>query len=65
MKPEEIKLGMIFTFGIRTDLEYVVVSLCWNEVMLERITGRSEASNRHMSGYGHFEHPLTKLLRNG
>ena len=63
MKPEEIKLGMVFTFGIRNDLEYVVISLHGDKVMLEQITGRSEASNRHMSGYGHFEHSLTKLLR--
>lgn len=63
MKPEEIKLGMVFTFGIRTDLEYVVVSLHRDKVMLERITGRNETSNRHMYGYGHFEHSLTKLLR--
>ena len=63
MKPEEIKLGMVFTFGIRNDLEYVVISLHGDKVMLEQITGRSQASNRHMSAYGHFEHSLTKLLR--
>lgn len=63
MKPEEIKLGMVFTFGVHVDLEYVVVSLYRDGVMLEQITKRSEASNKHMSGYGHFEHSQTKLLR--
>lgn len=63
MKPEEIKLGMVFTFGIRTDLEYVVISLRRDQVMLERITGRSGDANRHMYGYGHFEHPQTKHIR--
>jgi uncharacterized protein YbaR (Trm112 family) len=63
MKPEEIKLGMVFTFGIRTDLEYVVISLHREKVMLEQITNRSEATNRHMSGYGHFEHALAKYIR--
>lgn len=63
MKPEDIKLGMVFTFGIRTDLEYVVISLYGDKVMLEQITGRSQASNRHMSGYAHFEHPQAKHIR--
>lgn len=63
MKSEEIKLGMVFTFGVRVDLEYVVISLHRDGVMLERITERNETSNRHMSGYGYFEHSQTKLLR--
>lgn len=53
---------MVFTFGIRTDLEYVVMSLHGDKVMLEQITGRSQASNRYVR-LDHFEHSLTKLLR--
>lgn len=54
---------MVLTFGIRTDLEYVVISLYRDGVMLEQVTNRSEGSNQHMSGYGNFEHSQTKVIR--
>lgn len=63
MKAAEIVLGMVFTFGSRLDLEYVAVELYEDGVMMERITCRTEGSNRHKSGYGHFKHPLTNYIR--
>jgi hypothetical protein len=55
--------GMVLTFEPRSDIEYVVLNLYEDGVMLERITCREEGSNRHKCGYGHFEHPQAKHLR--
>jgi hypothetical protein len=63
MKPETIKLGMVFTFGSKYELEYVVLSLSQDDVTLERITHRDKTSNRHACGYGWFEYPSTQYIR--
>lgn len=63
MKKEELELGMVFTFGERTDIEYVVTGIYPESATMERINHRMKGSNRHGCGYGWFENPDTTLRR--
>lgn len=63
MKAETLKPGMVLTFGICPHIEFVVISLHRDGVMLERVTGRSKGFNRHLSDYGHFEHSAARHIR--
>ncbi|WP_165044964.1 hypothetical protein [Dysgonomonas sp. ZJ709] len=63
MKKEELELGMVFTFGQRTDIEYVIICLGKDSATMEAITMRSDSSNRHGCGFGWFENSTTKFIR--
>lgn len=63
MKKEELELGMVFTFGERTDIEYVIIGLGKDSATMEAITMRNKGSNRHGCGYGWFEFSDTTLTR--
>lgn len=63
MKKEEIELGMVFTFADHPEIEYVVIGIYPDNVSLERITQRSEGSNRHGCGYGWFTYESTSYIR--
>lgn len=63
MKKEELELGMVFSFGNSSDIEYVVTGLEPESATMERINHRVKGSNRHGCGYGWFEYADTKLIR--
>jgi len=63
MEKEKIEIGMVFTFGNHTGIEYVVTGLDKDSATLERITQRSEGCNRHGAGYGWFADGKTRFIR--
>lgn len=54
MEKEDIKLSMVFRWDSHPGIEYVVIGIYPDTVMLEQLTQRESYGNRHGSGYGWF-----------
>ena len=63
MEKEDIKLGMVFRWDSHSEIEYVVIGIYPDTVMLERITQRNLSGNRHGYGYGWFICASAQLVR--
>ncbi|NDW10481.1 hypothetical protein [Dysgonomonas sp. 520] len=63
MRREDIKIGQVYASEDKPDIQYVVILISDDSVMMERTTERMSGSNRHSLGYGWFEHTYKKPLR--
>jgi len=65
MRKDEIKPRQVYASADKPNIQYVVVEVYDDSVLLERITERNPygGSNRHALGFGWFEHTYTKPLR--